>query len=68
MLVKRVGPGVGDGAAPQQSTEKAHLLFAVQGEHSCVLPLLPYTSVLKNLAGKESRTMGVSASRACAMV
>lgn len=57
MSVKCVGPVMGDGAPPpaEQSTKQAQLGFSICGERSCALPLLPYTSLLKNLAGKERR-------------
>lgn len=69
--MKCVGLAVGewgDPPRPHQSPKEAQMLFPICGEHSCALPLLPYTSVLKNLAGKESGAVSVSASRACGTV
>lgn len=62
MSMKCVGPRLGDGEASPAE------LLAVGWEHSCVLPLLPYTSIPETMAHQESRGTAVSASRACGIM
>lgn len=58
----RTPKAVGDGAASPAEP------LAVGGEHSCALPLLPYTFIPETLARKGSGAMAVSASRACGIM
>lgn len=62
MSMKCIHPRPGDGAASPAEP------MAVSGEHSCVLPLLPYTFIPETLAHKEGGAMAVSVSRACGIM
>lgn len=62
MSMKVHRPRLGDGAASPAE------LLAVSREHSCVLPLLPYTSSPETWARQESGAMAVSVSEACGIM